>query len=554
MGEEEHKELTKRCPFCAEEILAAAKMCKHCGSMLDAELQLTEEYPVAPAQVNTGQTLNERYVIASRIARGGMAEIFLARDLELDLDVALKVVPPTLADDPRLIKHLRDEAKIAIQLTHQNIVRVYSFDASGEIKFIVMEFVPGKNLYQLINEVSEGRFPPKQVIEWLRPICEAIGYAHTLGVIHGDLKPSNLMVTENGLVKVADFGIARRLEDSMLAISQHTVRGTPSYMSAEQLRGKKLSVLSDIYSLAATTYMLLSGNPPFNSAVIAASSDRPDPDPIAGIPPRLFRVIKKGLDLDPRMRYQSVQEFYDAARDAVERPLSSRIMTAIKPPSDESGEQAEEHGAEEVPIRVDAEELPEGMDALAVTMRDKAVKAVESGDFEKAVMLFAELSQIAPDNPEAWCGLGDARMKTGDFRGAIEAYQKAIKVEYENIYARYQIGLAYEQMKAPQKAIRIYQQAVKVIEDDPSLNLEISVSKLKNQIQNVEWLMQQADEERRKELHDMREREERKQQRDQERRHKAVLTTIIIVVILVLLVLGIGIAEYFVGIFKFLPF
>ena len=554
MGEEENKELTKRCPYCAEEILAAAKMCKHCGSMLDAEPQLTEEYPVAPAQVNTGQTLNERYVIASRIARGGMAEIFLARDLELDLDVALKVVPPTLADDPRLIKHLRDEAKIAIQLTHQNIVRIYSFDASGEIKFIVMEYVPGKNLYQLINEAEEGKFPPKQVIEWLRPVCEAIAYAHSLGVIHGDLKPSNLMVTENGLVKVADFGIARRLEDSMMAISQHTVRGTPSYMSSEQLRGKKLSILSDIYSLAATTYMLLSGSPPFNSAVIAASSDRPDPDPIVGTPPRLFRVLKKGLDLDPHKRYQSVQEFYEAAKDAVEKPLSSRIMAAIEPTPAEPHVPEEEHDAEEVPIRVDAEELPEGMDALAVTMRDKAVKAVEAGDFEKAVMLFAELGQIAPENPEAWIGLGDARMKTGDYRNAIEAYQKAVKVEYENIYARYQIGLAYEHMKNPEKAIRIYQQAIKVIEDDPSLNLEISINKLKNQIENVEWQMQQADEQRRKELHDMRQREEQKRSRDEERRRKAVFTTVIIIVILILLVLGIGIAEYFVGIFKYLPF
>ena len=226
--EEEHVSDIKRCPYCAEEILAAAKKCKHCGSMLqDNDLELTEEYPAAMTRVSTGQTLNQRYVISSRIARGGMAEIFLARDLELDMDVVLKVVPSSLADDARLIKHLRDEAKITIQLTHQNIVRIYSFDASGETKFIVMEYVHGKNLYQLVNETSEGKFPAQQVMQWLDPTCNALGYAHSLGVIHRDVKPSNIMVTDTGIVKVADFGIARRLQDSMQSVSQRTVRGTP---------------------------------------------------------------------------------------------------------------------------------------------------------------------------------------------------------------------------------------------------------------------------------------------------------------------------------------
>jgi serine/threonine protein kinase len=556
-AEEEQGGSTKRCPYCAEEILAAAKKCKHCGSMLHGDdLELTEEYPaVMRAQVRTGQTLNERYIISSRIARGGMAEIFLARDLELDMNVALKVVPPSLADDPRLIKHLRGEAKIAIQLTHQNIVRVYSFDASGEIKFIVMEFVPGKNLYQLLNEVPEGKFPARQVLEWLDPVCDALSYAHSLGVVHRDVKPSNIMVTEEGVVKVADFGIARRLEESMESVSQQTVRGTPSYMSPEQLKGTKLTVLSDIYSLSATVYMLLAGEPPFASAVIAASPDRPAPNAIVGIPPRLFRVITRCLEVDPHNRLQGASEFYDAAKDALARPPSTKL-DAVKPPAivDLSDDSSAGRSAEEIPIRVDAEELPEGLDAVSVALREKAAKAAEKGNLGKAINLYLELAAIVPDNPGVWCSIGDCRMKTGDQRDAITAYQKAIKAEYDNIYARFQIGLAYEQLDQPENAIRAYQQAMKTIEDNPSLGLEISLKKLKGQIQNVNWKIQQAQEERRKQVREMRERQEHKRLRAEERRRRMIRIAAIIVLILVLLTLVLGAAEYFFHIFQHFPF
>jgi serine/threonine protein kinase len=555
-AEEEHGSDIKRCPYCAEEILAAAKKCKHCGSMLDGEfIEVTEAYPAAMSQVRTGQILNERYVISSRIARGGMAEIFLARDLELDMDVALKVVPASLADDQRLIKHLRDEAKIAIQLTHQNIVRVYSFDAGGETKFIVMEYVSGKNLYQLMNETPEKKFPPKQVIEWLKPVCDALNYAHSLGVIHRDVKPSNIMVTEEGLVKVADFGIARRLEESMKSISQQTVRGTPNYMAPEQLRGEDITILSDIYSLAATVYMLLSGTPPYTSAVIAVSPDRPAPHLITGIPPRLFRVITRALDVDPHRRLQSAGELYEAIENAFTRPPSTRLFSAESPVPDSVPDSVRlEQSAEEVPIRVDAEELPDGLDAVTAAIRDKALKAAEESNFQKAIKLFRELAEILPGNPQAWCGLGDSLIKAGYPKDAIEAFQKAIKIEYDNIYARFQIGLAYEQLNEFDSAIRIYRQAMKVIQDDPSLGLGVSLKKLKNQVKNVEWKIQQAQDERHKQMQEMREHKESERLRVERRRRKAIITVAIIVLVLMLIALGLGAAEYFFGIFQNLPF
>jgi len=551
--EGDSSEETKRCPYCAEEILAAAKKCKHCGSMLiDFESEPTQEY-ITPSstQVRTGQTLNQRYVVAHRIARGGMAEIFLARDLELDLDVALKVVPLSLAEDPRLIKHLRDEAKIAIQLTHQNIVRVYSFDASGDTKFIVMEYVTGKNLYQLVNETPESKFPPKQVVDWLGPICDALGYAHSLGVIHRDIKPSNIMVTEQGTIKVADFGIARRIEDSMKSISQHTVRGTPSYMSPEQLKGDNLTVLSDIYSLAATVYMLLSGQPPFASAVVAISPDRPPPAPITGISPRLFRVLVRCLDIDSHKRLQSIEEFSRVCRES----MSPRISTRITPPPVSELEAPEASlAAEEVAIRVDAEELSEGLDDFSSALRDKAAKSLEEGEHEKAEKLYLELAATAPSNPEAWCGIGDARLKLNRHRESIEAYRQAIKIEYDNIYARFQSGLAYEQLEEFKNAIKEYNQAVKIIQEDSTLQLEVSIKKLKNQIQSVQWKIDQVEEERRKKMRLMHEQQEHKRKLAEARRQRMMRTIIIIVLVILLLAVGLGTAEYFLGIFEHLPF
>ncbi len=546
---------TRRCPFCAEEILAAARKCKHCGSMLDEDAnELTQGYSQRPAQVTVGQTLNQRYVVSRRLARGGMAEIFLGRDLELDMDVALKVIPPSLADDPRLIKHLREEARITIQLTHQNIVRVYSFDASGEIKFIVMEFVSGKNLYQLVNETPESRFSAEQVVGWLLPVCDALGYAHSLGVVHRDIKPSNIMVTEEGLIKVADFGIARRFEQSVNAVSQHTVRGTPNYMSPEQLRGENLSVLSDIYSLGATVYMLLSGRPVFNTAVIAASRDRPPPEPIVGIPPRLFRAILRSLEMDPHRRPQNAMEFYMAAKNAFDRSGTQRLpIIAELGAADTTAELPGEQDAEEVPIRVEAEELPGDLDAVTATLREKALKALEEGKLEKAALLYVEFAAMAPENPEAWCGLGDSRVKSGDRAGAIDAYRKALKIEYDNIYARFQIGLAYEQLGEPERAVKEYQQAVKIVQENPSLHLEKSLTKLKRQIQSVQWKVQQAEDDRRRKARELREQQERERRRVEERRRKAIRAAIIIVLVIVLLAIGLGVAEHFFSIFQYLP-
>ncbi len=555
--EEDRKKLYRRCPYCAEEILAAAKKCKHCGSMLyEEDLEPTEGYSIAPAQVELGQTLNERFVVSRRIARGGMAEIFLARDLELDMDVVLKVVPPALADNPKLIKHLREEAKIAIQLTHQNIVRVYSFDASGEVKFIVMEYITGKNLYQLVNEEPEGRFSPQQVLQWLEPACDALEYANSLGVIHRDIKPSNIMVSKEDIVKVADFGIARRLEDSVKSISQQTVRGTPSYMSPEQLRGKGVTVHSDIYSLGATVYKLLSGKPPFVTAVLAASSDRPAPDPIVGIPPRLFRVLKKCLEPDPKKRFGGARELSQAAKDALEARISTRLVSIghQEPPAAAPFESALRQDAEEMALRVDAEEIADDIDNVGVALGEKAAKAAEDGEFEKATKLYGQLADMMPGNVNVLCRLGDCRARAGDGRGAVEAYQKVIDIEYSNAYAWFQTGLAHEQLNEPEKAIKAYKKAIKSKEADPDLYEEVAVSKVRGQIQNIEWSLKQTEEDRRKELLQMRKRHERGLQAAEEKRRKMIQVVIMIVLVIMLIVVALGAAEYFFHIFELIPF
>lgn len=543
---------TKRCPFCAEEILEAAKKCKHCGSIVDEPLDLTEEYPT---QVVSGQTLNERYVISQRIARGGMAEIFKARDLELDMDVVLKVVPPALADDPRQIKYLREEAKIAIQLTHQNIVRIYGFDASSDTKFIVMEYISGENLYQLVNKTPAGKFQIGQVIGWLEPVCDAFDYAHSLGVIHRDIKPSNIMVNDEGVVKVADFGIARRIQDSMKAISQQTVRGTPNYMSPEQLRGEKLTIQSDIYSLGATVYMLLSGRAPFTSTAVSASLGRPAPDAISGIPPRFFRALKRSLDMDPHKRFPSAGDFFQVAKDAAQRPVSTRHQAVESPAAQSTTADAQaQKTAREVPIRVEAEEIPDQLDAASVALKEKAAKAAAEGDFEKAVMLYEQLSAMLPEDTEVFCCLGECRARAGLRADAIHAFQQAIRANPGSLRAWYQMGLAQEQAGGPERAIRAYKRAIEIRQESPGLNPEITLSKLKGQIQNVQWKMKQMDEDRSGRLLEVRQRKERHERAAAEKRQKMMREITIVLFVLLALLIALGIAEFFFNILKYIPF
>lgn len=214
-----------------------------------------------------GTVYFNRYRLTRVLGRGGMGVVWLADDLKLERPVALKFLPSLIGLDPTAVKELKTETRRGLELSHPNIVRIYDFVDDEDEAAISMEFVDGKTLSELRATTAHGVFTTEQVARWLPGVCEALDYAHfQRKVVHRDLKPSNIMAMSlDDTAKIADFGIARSISDTMqrLSISQLGVSGTLPYMSPQQAMGERPTPTDDVYSLGATIYELLSGKPPF---------------------------------------------------------------------------------------------------------------------------------------------------------------------------------------------------------------------------------------------------------------------------------------------------
>jgi serine/threonine protein kinase len=220
--------------------------------------------------LTAGQKVFRRFTLVRILGRGGMGVVWLARDDELERDVALKFLPYLVVHDLAVLDELKRETRRSLQLTHHHIVRTHDFLQDAESACISMEYVDGPTLSALRVEQANRVFEADELLPWAEQICEALHYAHEHArIVHRDIKPANLMLNSRGELKVADFGIARSLSDSvtMLTMARGT-SGTLAYMSPQQLDGERASNLDDIYSLGATLYELLASKPPFHSGLI----------------------------------------------------------------------------------------------------------------------------------------------------------------------------------------------------------------------------------------------------------------------------------------------
>ncbi|MBO0723245.1 MAG: serine/threonine protein kinase, partial [Blastocatellia bacterium] len=208
-----------------------------------------------------GQVIG-RFQIVEKIATGGMGTVYKGIDLEQQREIAIKMLHPEAAHDLQLIERFRSEASLLSQLNHINITTFYDFICVDNQYFIVIEYVPGDTLEKIIAKT--GAFSLDRVLYLFDQFLNAISYAHHMGIIHRDVKPSNILVTPNGLVKVTDFGIAKALQESGRNLTQdgRTI-GTVEYMSPEQIRGEKLDERSDLYTLGVVLYEMLTGRLPF---------------------------------------------------------------------------------------------------------------------------------------------------------------------------------------------------------------------------------------------------------------------------------------------------
>jgi len=271
--------------------------------------------------------LAERYRLDEVIGRGGMSTVYRGTDLALDRVVAVKVaLDPLVEQSPVYLARFTREAQAAAAIGHPGVVTVYDAGADGPTRFIVMEFVPGRSLADILTEREHKPLAPERAANIAAQVADALNAAHAAGIIHRDIKPGNIMVEPDGAVKVLDFGIARALDGHTLTQTA-TVLGTSAYMSPEQALGQPVDARSDIYSLGCVLYEMLTGEPPFIADVSAAVlhlhvrvEPKPARDRNPAIPPALNDLVMAMLAKKPKDRPQTAAEVRDRLRQALVDP------------------------------------------------------------------------------------------------------------------------------------------------------------------------------------------------------------------------------------------
>jgi len=271
-----------------------------------------------------GKTLGNRYAILEEIGGGGMAVVYKARDTLLNRIVAVKVLRSEFSGDDDFVRRFRREAQAAASLSHPNIVSIYDVGQQEGLYYIVMEYIEGRTLKDLIR--SRSPMPPMEVIEIGKQICDALECAHKNKIVHRDIKSHNIIITSEGRVKVADFGIARAAADTTIT-NTGSVFGSVHYFSPEQARSEMVDERSDIYSLGVVLYEALAGRLPFDGqtpVAIALKQIQDDPQPISdiisGFPEELEAIIDKCMEKSPDDRFQSAAELRKELTEVSQQP------------------------------------------------------------------------------------------------------------------------------------------------------------------------------------------------------------------------------------------
>lgn len=280
--------------------------------------------------LSKGQKINDRYEIIKTIGEGGMANVYLANDTILDRKVAIKVLRGDLSNDEKFIRRFKREALSVSNLSHPNIVEVYDVGEEDGNYYIVMEYIEGKTLKQLLQK--RGALTLNEVIDIMTQLTDGLAHAHEAYIIHRDIKPQNIMIEDNGLVKITDFGIAMALNSTQLT-QTNSVMGSVHYLPPEQANGKGSTVKRDIYSLGILMYELLTGSVPFkgDTAVEIALKHMKEKIPSIRkqnptIPQSVENIVLKATAKNPKNRYDNVRDMYKDLQTALQRDNEKRLV------------------------------------------------------------------------------------------------------------------------------------------------------------------------------------------------------------------------------------
>lgn len=320
--------------------LTASEMLEDFAS--DAGAYTTLPTLEAPSDVSTDartwekrlrRALGDDYELLAELGSGGFGRVYRVRDLALERMVALKVLHPTLTEDPEGLERFRREAQLAARMNHPNIVDIYEIGGRAGLAWYTMELVEGPNLAQLVEK--EGPLPFDRVVRLLREALTALAHAHAVGLVHRDIKPENLLIARGGSLRISDFGLAMALAGQGRFAGATSRSGTPQFASPEQLSGEKVDGRSDLYSLAAVAYFALLGYPPFRGstpeAILARQTTERLPSLTAereDVGPELEAVLRAALRSDPHARYPTATEFLSAVNRALRRDSRGAWRTA----------------------------------------------------------------------------------------------------------------------------------------------------------------------------------------------------------------------------------
>ena len=338
-----------------------------------------------------GQKINDRYQIIKSIGEGGMANVYLAYDTILDRDVAVKVLRGDLADDEKFVRRFQREALSASSLSHPNIVEVYDVGDDNGQYFIVMEYIDGKTLKELLKK--RGKLTVSEVVDIMSQIADGLSVAHDSYIIHRDIKPQNIMILENGLVKITDFGIAMAMNATQLT-QTNSVMGSVHYLPPEQASGKGSTLKSDIYSMGILMYELLSGTLPYrgDNAVEIALKHLKEPLPsireeLPEIPQSVENIILKAAAKNPKNRYSDAREMYEDLVTCLEESRLNEPKLEYKYPElDTDGKKFTKQVEKAVEMEDDEEEEDSG--------KKVKVKQVDEEEIQKENKLLIILASI----------------------------------------------------------------------------------------------------------------------------------------------------------------